>query len=194
MDPKISASALRKSRSLKSTLIDPFAQVKLGLYVIIITIVFMGLAFWLFHQAQSKQYQHVQEIFSVTAPDDQRALTNNDIYNENLTNISILFSFYIIILFSVIFRLTHKYYGPLISIKRFTECIIEGKYYSRVSVRKRDELNELATRLNTMATTLEDKHGSLVDKDGRTIRRRKADKSTSSENTTNNTAASSEPS
>jgi len=58
--------------------------------------------------------------------------------------------------------------------------ISQGKYFERVQVRKGDELGRLASKLNAMAAELERKHGSLVDKDGQTIRRRKNESSSES--------------
>ena len=64
---------------------------------------------------------------------------------------------YIVLLFFTVFRLTHRYYGPLVSIERFVGDIANGDYSRRVTIRKRDELQSLVKKLNHMADELEKK-------------------------------------
>ena len=165
----------RQIRSIKNTLIEPFSQLKIGIYVIIVTVVFLVLSGLLFYNSFSEQYNNVLEIFNITDPDSKWQLISNDVFYSNLIKLSLLFLLFIAVLLSVIFYSTHKYYGPLMSFQRFSTAITEGKYYSRVQVRKKDELQLLAEQLNSMASTLEKKHGSLVDELGNSVRRRKAD-------------------
>lgn len=166
----------RSTRSIKSTLIEPFTQIKLGIYIIILSCVFLALSGWLFYHSFSEQYSHVMEIFSVTEAGSRWEVMTNDVFYSNLYKLGALFTLYIIALLAIIFRTTHKYHGPLVSIERFAQSMVEGKYYSRVAVRKHDELKELASRLNKMAMALEKKHGSLVDSSGQSMKRRQADR------------------
>ena len=168
--------APRQIRSIRNTVIDPFKQLKIGLYVIIVTVFFLVLSGVLFYNTFSEQYNNVLEIFNVTDPDSKWQIISNDVFYSNLWKLSLLFVIFIIVLLSVISYSTHKYYGPLMSFERFSKSIASGKYYSRVQVRKKDELKSLATQLNSMAAALEKKHGSLVDAEGNSVRRRKADK------------------
>ncbi len=163
----------RVGRSLRSLVIEPFQQVKLGVYVVAVSLIFMALAGYVFHRSFDEQYQNVMKIFAVTDPDMQWQVLNNDIYKSNLKILIALLLGFISSMLFVVFRMTHKYYGPLVSVERFSDLISQGKYFERVQVRKGDELGRLAAKLNAMAAELERKHGSLVDKDGQTIRRRK---------------------
>ena len=165
----------RKGRSIRSTVIEPFSQLKLGVYVIVICVAFLIIAGGLFHNSFLEQYENVLAIFEVTDPGMKWEVISNDIYESNLTKLAILFAAFIAVLLSVVFRMTHKYYGPLVSIERFAESIRQGKYYERVAIRKGDELLELVDQLNNMANELERKHGSLVNESGETVRRRKID-------------------
>lgn len=165
----------RQGRSLKSTVIEPFSQLKLGLYVVIICVAFLFIAGGLFHDSFLQQYKNVLEIFEVADPEMQWEVISNDIYKSNLIKLGGLFIGFIVILLSVVFRMTHKYYGPIVSIERFAESISSGKYFERVAIRKGDELLDLVERLNDMAKELERKHGSLVNDKGEAVRRRKVD-------------------
>ena len=150
--------AARPKRNPKSTLVEPFKQIKFGLYVISISIAFLCIAAWLFVSAFTQQYQHVMEIFSVVDPNQQWALVTNDVFYSNAKKLGLLFFAYLAILFTVVFRMTHRYYGPLVSIERFVHQMIDGDYRRRVVIRKGDELQKLANLLNTMAAVLEKKH------------------------------------
>lgn len=172
----------RSSRSLRNTLIEPFAQIKLGVYIIILTCIFLTLAGWLFFHTFEAQYNHVMEIFGISDPSTRWEVKANDVFYENIYKLAALFALYILVLLAIIFRITHKYHGPLVSIERFADSILQGKYYSRVAIRKGDELKNLAQKLNTMAMALERKHGALVDQSGESMRRRKIDQGSPSPN------------
>ncbi|MCY4380955.1 MAG: hypothetical protein OXC40_05255 [Proteobacteria bacterium] len=170
----------RQSRSIKTLVIEPFTQIKLGLYVIALTVLFLLAAGWLFFSSFLEQYQHVIEIFEITDPETQWETITNNVFYSNLQKLVGLFAIFILSLLAVTFRVTHCYHGPLVSIERFARSIGNGKYYDRIQIRKRDELKSLVKELNKMADALEKKHGALVDEQGKSIRRRKVDEDVSS--------------
>ena len=147
-------------RNLKSTLIEPFKQIKFGLYIFGISIAFVSVCAYLFVNAFHEQYEHVMGLFNVVDPNLRWDLVLNDVFKTNAIRVGILLTGYIAVLFGIIFRLTHRYYGPLISINRFVEQIGAGDYTKRVKIRERDELHDLVEQLNAMADTLEKRHGS----------------------------------
>lgn len=174
-DPKSAKKISRKSRSLRSLVIDPFTQMKLGVYVIAFTAIFLITAGWLYYNSFVEQYRHVMQIFEITDPETQWEAISNDVFYSNLYKIGGLFTLFSMALLAVIFRVTHRYHGPLVSIERFAVNMSKGQYYRRVQIRKKDELKSLVDKLNQMAETLEIKHGSLVDSQGYSIRRRTSD-------------------
>jgi hypothetical protein len=149
----------RSKRNLRSTLVEPFKQIKLGLYVMVISLTFLVLAGYLFVSAFTQQYQHVMEIFNVVDPQTKWELVTNDIFYANAIKLSVLFVCFIVVLFTVVFKMTHRFYGPLVSIERFCDQMIQGQYDRRCEIRRGDELVGLADKLNTLATTLGKKHG-----------------------------------
>jgi nitrate/nitrite-specific signal transduction histidine kinase len=86
------------------------------------------------------------------------------VFYTNISRVGALLVTFIVVLFVVVFRSTHKYYGPLVSIERFVDQIAEGDYSKRVVIRRSDELQRLAARLNLMAQKLEERHGVLVER------------------------------
>jgi HAMP domain-containing protein len=162
----------RKSRTFSNTLIEPFKQIKMGVYVITVSVLFVLLTSALIYRAFVEQYQHVMSIFNVVDPNLKWELIMNPVFMTNAKILAALFVGYVILLFTLVFWLTHKYYGPLVSVERFIDNISKGEYNARASIRQRDELQRLVGKLNAMAERLESRHGSFVDEDGNRIDRR----------------------
>lgn len=150
----------RAKRNLKSTLIEPFKQIKFGIYIIGLSIAFVVATAVMFLFAFYQQYQHLMGIFNITDMKTQMELVTNDIFYANVIRIGLLFLLYIVVMFSYVFRMTHRYYGPLVSIERFVDEISAGQYSKRVKIRQGDELQRLCDKLNDMATSIERRHGS----------------------------------
>ncbi|MFK7872143.1 MAG: hypothetical protein AB8C84_03085 [Oligoflexales bacterium] len=172
----------RQSRSIRSTLVEPFRQIKFGLYMIALSFAFVGILAYLFIDSFKQQYSHVMRIFQVVDPDLQWEVVTDEVFIMNISQLIFAIVAYLIILFWVVFKLTHRYYGPMVSLERLIIELKSGRYHSRVKIRAHDEMQSLALHLNELAESLEKKHGSLVKDDGSAAQRRKAD--TSSENAT----------
>lgn len=150
----------RAKREAKSTLIEPFSQIKFGVYVIGASMAFVVVIAAMFILTFYQQYQHLMGIFNITDVKDQMELVTNDIFYRNAIKIGVLLIGYVVGMFVLVFKLTHRYYGPLVSIERFIDEIAQGKYSQRVKIRQKDELQRLASRLNEMAEALEKRHGA----------------------------------
>lgn len=154
------SKAYRHKRNLSSLVIEPFKQIKLGLYVMGIAVAFVGICAFMFITAFTEQYQHVMGIFNVVDPNLKWELVTNDVFYTNAIRIGVLFVAFISTLFFVVFRITHRYYGPLVSIERFVDQFSRGEYHRRCKIREKDELHSLVTKLNAMAEAIERRHGS----------------------------------
>jgi HAMP domain-containing protein len=146
-------------RNLKSLVIEPFKQIKFGLYVIGISVAFVGVCAAMFIMAFTEQYQHVMGIFNVVDPKLKWELVTNDVFYTNAIRLGALFVAFMATLFFVVFRMTHRYYGPLVSIERFIEQMTAGDYARRCKIREKDELHSLVGKLNRMAEAMQERHG-----------------------------------
>ncbi len=54
-------------------------------------------------------------------------------------------------------RFSHRVFGPLVPLQNMIKNLTEGDYTTRLSLRKDDELQELANSMNKLAETLESK-------------------------------------
>jgi len=150
----------RARRSLRSTVIEPFKQIKFGLYVIGVSVAFVGICALMFVIAFEDQYNHVMGIFHVVDPNIQWELVTNDVFYTNAIRIGAMLALFIAVMLTMVFKLTHRYYGPLVSIERFVAQVTEGDYTVRCKIREKDELHDLVVKLNQMADVLEKRHGS----------------------------------
>jgi signal transduction histidine kinase len=146
-------------RSSRNTVIEPFKQIRIGAYVIGISLLFIIAMIALVSFSFIQQYRHVMEIFEIVDPTAQWALITNDIFYNNAMYLGALIIAYVLVLFVVVFKTTHNVYGPLVSIERFVEQIKTGEYQKRLAIRKKDDLQDLSHALNSMASELEKRHG-----------------------------------
>ncbi len=148
-----------KKRNLRYLLLEPFKQVKLGIYVLACSVVFVAVAAYLIYDGLTANYQQVMEIFKVVDPSKQWEFTTNDVLMSNGLKIGIAFLVYLIGLIGIVLRFTHKIYGPLVSIERYIDRVTEGNYRERVKTRDGDDLQILVKKLNVLADRLEQKYG-----------------------------------
>ena len=152
----------RARRSLRSTVIEPFKQIKFGLYVIGISIAFVGVCAFMFVLAFNEQYNHVMGIFHVVDPNLQWELVTNYVFYTNAVRVGAILALFIVVMFTVVFRLTHRYYGPVVSIERFVDQLTQGDYQVRCKIREKDELQSLVAKLNVMAESIEKRHAAVM--------------------------------
>ena len=150
----------RKARNIRNIIIEPFKQIKLGVYVLGACLAFIVITSWMVYSAFSEQYQQVMTIFGIVDQSNKYELIVNDVFIGNALRITAFFVSFIGVIFYVVFRATHKFYGPLVSIERFVKEIMRGDYTQRIVIRRGDELQKLVLSLNQMAETLEKRHGS----------------------------------
>ncbi len=58
--------------------------------------------------------------------------------------------------FALTIIISHRLLGPLVSIKRHMQSLIEGRYEGRLRLRKNDELHFLADQINSLADRLKE--------------------------------------
>lgn len=145
---------MTKARSIKNFFIEPFAQVRMGAYVLTISLLFIVLITLLVAKAFLAQYEVLLQIDQTSAW--ERLLA--DTFNRGSTELAVVLMLYIVVLFLVVIRMTHRIYGPLVSINRFVDDLAKGSYEKRCTIRKDDDLQILCAKLNQLATVLQEKH------------------------------------
>jgi hypothetical protein len=146
--------------SLNAHLVQPFKQIRFGLYVIGVCLAFLvvlvAVLVWAFRQ----QYEQVMEWFNVAAA-ESTDLMMNDVSGKVGVIVGLVLVLFVITMLMVVVRRTHRMYGPMISIARFLGELKRGNYSARLKIRKGDDFQDMVDSLNDLAATLHQRHGVL---------------------------------
>ncbi len=139
-------------RKLSNFLLQPLLQVRLGLYAIVLSVIFGLGVFTIIYINFYKFYDLVLEL-----TDLREEVT--DILNSYINGVVIwlllaLFVYFLITVAISIF-FTHKLIGPTYAFRRHIKELTRGNYKSRVNLRKGDAFTEVADDLNELAAKLE---------------------------------------
>jgi hypothetical protein len=147
-----------KNRKIKNFLLQPGTQIR---YVIIIAIWgVLGLSYlqgMLIQSMGSLALQYANEL-NVMSSESSNGLENA------IQNAWLIFGFSVVLncLLAAGFGIymTHRFLGPAVAIQSLVKDLREGRYNSRKSLRKGDELMELMEEVNGLAEALEKKYGT----------------------------------
>ncbi|MCX6119650.1 MAG: hypothetical protein NT027_19095 [Proteobacteria bacterium] len=133
---------------VRSMLVEPYLQVKLGLMFILVNLVFSVLILLTMGWYVFDIFGTMTSYFQL-AGIDAGAVLGKLQFPLAVVVILVLGFVATTLLFAVSY--THKIYGPLISINRYLDEIIEGKKPGKLVLREGDQLQDLAAKLNTIA-------------------------------------------
>jgi hypothetical protein len=137
-----------RRRGLKSWLVEPYQQIKLGLIFLLLNILFSILILSVFGYFIWDVYSTLEAYFQLSK--DQGLITLSKLSTPLLIGGLLLLVFVgLSILISV--KYTHRIYGPLVSITRFLDEWLSEKTPRPLILRNSDELKELAARLNLLS-------------------------------------------
>jgi signal transduction histidine kinase len=114
---------------------------------ILFSLLIGGVVYWVL----SDVFLAVKTYFQLTGGD--AALTMGKLSTPMIIIGSIVLLF-VVTTFYVAVHYTHKIYGPLVSINRFVDELLEERVPSKLALRDGDELQDLAGKLNELADKL----------------------------------------
>lgn len=136
-----------RRRGFKSWFVEPYRQVKLGLLFIVVNLIFSSLIFGIFGFYVWDMYSSVSVYFSLSS--DQKELMLAKFTTPVVVGAGLIALFVVTtIMLSV--KYTHRIYGPLVSIHRFLDALLEGRRPEPLHLRESDQLKDLAQKLNTL--------------------------------------------
>ena len=143
---------LDERRKARNFLLKPGIQLRLPLYVLLLSFTFVLLAV-LFGNLYFEQ-TYITLLQTTTQSEYvQRLLARQTQEFKELA--LLLLSGYVLLMIVVTVIYTHRLIGPTIPILRHVKALQEGRYAHRVSLRKHDAFSELADELNSLAETLQ---------------------------------------
>ncbi|MEZ4742975.1 MAG: hypothetical protein R3B45_11095 [Bdellovibrionota bacterium] len=144
----------KSGRSIRGILIDPLVQVRLGLYSILLALVFSAVVSAILYVNLSKFAEIVMALTDVE--EDVIALFATYMADARWwLLLAIIVFLFLNIIVSIVF--THKLVGPTVAFNRQIKELIAGNYSARVHLRKNDAFTEVADNLNNLAAQLESK-------------------------------------
>jgi len=144
----------KASRSIRNYALQPLLQFKLGLYSILLSLVFAGLIAAVLYLNLAK-FSAI--IVQLTGVEDEV----NDLLQQYIApakiQVLLVLVLYIVVNMIVTILYTHKLVGPTIAFRRHIRMIAEGKLGYRTNLRKGDAFSEVAQDLNDLSALLEKK-------------------------------------
>ena len=132
---------------VRSMLVEPYIQVRLGLMFIIVNLIFSVLIFGVVAWYVSDVFGALNTYFQLTGQESNLTMSKLQV---PLMIIGLLVLGFVATTFYVAVNYTYKIYGPLISINRFLDDVLEGKRPGLLALREGDQLQDLASKLNLL--------------------------------------------
>lgn len=141
----------RNRRKVKNFLLDPLSQLRSAFAIFAVAFIAIALVFG------SSIYQ-VTDIMKTLAAFAPEATGASDVAANARFSLLLTFGLTMLsLLFASVFlatAITHRYLGPMVPIKRYVKELLDGKYDSRLTLRKNDQFQDLADDLNKLAEKL----------------------------------------
>lgn len=143
-----------KKRRLSNLLLEPLLQTRIGMYCILLSLIFACIIAVILYQNLGTLYD---VFFELT---DGKVKLHGVVlaYLQNIQAwIFLALAAYIICTIGVSIIYTHRLVGPTIAFRRHLEAIKGGDFEHRTILRKGDAFQEVANRLNEVSEFLESK-------------------------------------
>lgn len=142
-------------RRIKNYLLQPFLQIRLGLYCILLALVFvaaiLGTAYWQFNDL----FTLLLEMSDVK---DEVLQVFHSQVRGILLNLLFIALAYVVVTIIVSIFYTHRLVGPTIAFRRQIQLLKDKKFDSRVTLRSGDAFIEVSLALNALAEQLENEN------------------------------------
>jgi len=127
------------------------AQIRLPLYLLLITVAFMSLFAWHTHSAYAKLYAMVM----TSVPESFQEQIFNQTQDFSIVGAAILGGF-VLAMLGFCIAYTHTLLGPTVPLRRHVQSMKDGNYQARNKLRKSDAAHQgLADDLNELASILQ---------------------------------------
>jgi HAMP domain-containing protein len=145
---------LNEYRKARNLLLKPAFQLKLPIYVLLLSVTFMMLGLFLGNLYFQQTYMSM--LATSTQPDYlQQVIARQAHEFKFLSALLLLVYAALVTVIATIF--THRLIGPTLPIRRHIRALKEGLYTHRVTLRAHDGLQDVAEELNELAATLEER-------------------------------------
>lgn len=150
-----------RRRGFQSWFVEPYKQVRLGLMFLLVNFCFSVLIIGVFGYYVFDMYDAVSTYFKLSGDENAVAMQKFGVPMAIGSGLIVLFVLTTIL---VSVRYTHEIYGPLVSIHRYLDDILNGRTPAPIQLRESDQLQDLANKLNSVAErmSVDQRAGPLV--------------------------------
>jgi len=131
----------------KSVLVEPYVQIRLGMYVIIMNLVFSLAFVGVFVYYVLDMFLALSLYFKL---DEAESLITWSKVSYPLILCGIIVLCFVVLTFYITVKYTHKIYGPLVNIHSFLDQVLSGENPAPLKLRASDQLNDLAEKINAL--------------------------------------------
>jgi len=142
-------------RKMMNYLLQPFLQLKIGLYTAFLSVFFCTFMGWFLYK---KLNSFTDVAVTLTEADDEIYMMLSSYMSTVATTAIILGSAFIVLNLLISIYYTHKMVGPTIAFRRHIKQLKNGNYDSRVVIRNGDAFSEVADELNQLTEVLAGKY------------------------------------
>jgi len=146
---------LNEYRKARNLLVQPAFQLKLPLYILLLSVAFLLLGILLGNLYFQQTY--LSMLATSTQPDYLQQVITQQAREFKLLSV-LLLAVYAAMVTVVSAIFTHRLIGPTLPIRRHVRALQQGRYGNRISLRAHDGLQEVADDLNLLAETLQEKY------------------------------------
>lgn len=141
-----------EQRRARNYLLAPMVQVRLGIYSIVLGVLFACGTLGVLYAALSRVYA---ELLLLIEEKGEAARLVERQFGETAMWLLALAVIYIACTVAVSVLYTHRLIGPAVAFRRHLRALREGRYEVRTALRKHDAMTEVADELNALAEHLE---------------------------------------
>lgn len=150
--PQPGGSTAKPKRRVRNFLLQPLLQVKLGLYTILLTVMFaISVAAILYFNLK----KFVGVVLQLTDVQDEVTELLNAYMRDTRWYLGLAMALFIFLSVGLSILYTHRLIGPTIAFRRHIRALSEGRYNVRTFLRRGDAFAEVADELNHLSEVLD---------------------------------------
>lgn len=143
---------LSENRKARNMLLKPVLQLKLALYAIVLTLIFLCTT--VFFGKMYFEQTYITLVENTTQAEYIQAVVSQQVHQFK-SMFLLLLVVYTVMMVVMITVYTHRMIGPTLPIMRHIRALKDGFYSQRVRLRRYDCFQEMADELNKLAEALE---------------------------------------
>lgn len=139
-------------RTWHSKLVAPFLQIKMGIYVLILSLLYsLIFGIYLYNSYEEQLFR-----FEATYQGDNPiSFFQQSMQSQYIFAIACLIIVFLLTTIWIVIRRTHRMYGPMVAMGKFIDSMSAGNYTERLKVRTDDDFQELVDSLNRLSERLQ---------------------------------------